>query len=115
MRRKRILFARFVARMKGMRLPNCLAFGELVRGARAAWGGRKKGGRRVPWTTSELSLSMPTGGRLQPRARGMAQDGGETKGRTFRGKIYCCRECQGWTTTCSSMLERDEKDQARRG
>ena len=40
-------------------------------------------------------------------ARGeMAQGGG-----TFHGKMDRCRESQGWTTACSSMSERDEKDQ----
>ena len=33
MRRRRTLFAGFVARMEGTRLPKCVMFGELVRGA----------------------------------------------------------------------------------
>ena len=42
----------------------------------------------------------------------MAQDGG-TRGGTFQGEMDRCREGQGWTryTTCSSMPERDGKDQ----
>ena len=33
MRSRRILFARFVARMEDTRLPKCVMFGELVGGA----------------------------------------------------------------------------------
>ena len=40
MRRRRILLAGFVARMEDTGLPKCVMFGELVGGARAAWGGR---------------------------------------------------------------------------
>ena len=40
----------------------------------------------------------------------MAQDGG-IRGGTFHGEMDRCRESQGWTTTCCSMPERDEKDQ----
>ena len=41
---------------------------------------------------------------------GMAQDGG-TKGGTFHSEMDRCRESQGWTTACSSMPERNGKDQ----
>ena len=68
-RRRRILFAGFVARMEDTRLPKCGIFGELV-GARAAWGDRKNNRPGVPWTTSELPVSMATSGRLQPRTTG---------------------------------------------
>ena len=34
------------------------------------WGARKNSGWGVSWTTSELSASTPTSGRLQPRTRG---------------------------------------------
>ena len=40
----------------------------------------------------------------------IAQDGG-TRGGTFHGAMDRCRESQGWTTACSSMPERDGKDQ----
>ena len=33
LRRRRILFAGFVARMEDMRLPKCVMFGEMVGGA----------------------------------------------------------------------------------
>ena len=34
------------------------------------WGARKKSREGVSWMTSELSTSMPTSGRLQPRTMG---------------------------------------------
>ena len=40
----------------------------------------------------------------------MTQDGG-TRGGTFNGQMYPCRESQGLTTACSGMPERDGKDQ----
>ena len=40
-RRRRILFAGFVARMKDTRLPKCVMFGEMVGGAGCV-GARKK-------------------------------------------------------------------------
>ena len=41
MRRRRILFAGFVARMADTRLPNCVMFGSVI-GERAVWGGQEK-------------------------------------------------------------------------
>ena len=68
LRRRRILFAGFVARMEDdTRLPKCVVFGEMVGGAGCV-GGRKKSGWGVSWTTSELSASTPTSRRrLQSR------------------------------------------------
>ena len=57
-----------VTRMEDTKLPKCVMFGGLVRGAGCV-GGRKKSGPGVSWTTSELSVSTPTGERLQPRTR----------------------------------------------
>ena len=45
-----------------------------------------------------------------PRRGGMAQNG-KTRGGTFHGEVDHCRESQGWTMACSSMPERDGKDQ----
>ena len=42
MRRRRILFAGFMACMEDTRLPKCVTFGEQVWGARAASGDRRK-------------------------------------------------------------------------
>ena len=86
MHKRRILFAGFVARMEDTRLPKCVFFGELVGGADCV-GGREKSGWAVSWTTSELSASTPTSGRVQPRTRRLAQDGG-----TFHGEMERCRE-----------------------
>ena len=61
LRRRRIVFAGFVARMEDTRLPKCVMFEELV-GGRAVWGARKKSGWGISWTTSELSPSTPTSG-----------------------------------------------------
>ena len=109
LRRRGILFAGFVERMENMGLPKCVC-SENWWGARAAWGPRKKSRWGVSWTTSEPSISTPTSERLQPKTRGMAQDG-RTRGGTFHGEMDRCRESQGWTTACSSMPDRDGKDQ----
>ena len=45
-----------------------------------------------------------------PRRGGMTQDGG-TRGEMFYGETNLSRENLGWTTACSSMPERDGKDQ----
>ena len=42
--------------------------------------------------------------------RRIAQDDGTRDG-TFHGEMDRCRESQGWNTACSSMPERDGKDQ----
>ena len=63
LRRRRILFVRFVARMEDTTLPKCVIFGELVRGAGCVRG-QEKSGWDVSWTISELSASTPTSGRL---------------------------------------------------
>ena len=68
LRRRRILFARFVVRMEDTRLPKCVMFEEFV-GSWAVWGARKKSGWGVSWMTSELSAPTPTSGRLHPRTR----------------------------------------------
>ena len=45
-----------------------------------------------------------------PGQGGMAQDGG-TRGGTFDGEMDRWRESQSWITACSSMPERDGKNQ----
>ena len=76
------------------------------------WGGRKKSGWGVSWTTSELSASTPASGRLQPRTRGNGAEP-RNKGGTFHDEMDRCRESQGWTTVCSGMPERDGKTKER--
>ena len=44
LRRRRILFAGFVARMEDTRLPKCVIFGELVGGVGCLGRARKKSG-----------------------------------------------------------------------
>ena len=97
------MFAGFVARMENTRLPKCVMFGELV-GCAGSVGGQENEWMGVSWTTSELSASTPTSGRLQPRTRGMAQDG-RTRSGTFHDEMDRCSESQGWTTACSRMPE----------
>ena len=59
----------------------CVIFVELVGGAGCVRG-QEKSGCGISWTTSELSASTATNGRLQPRTRG---DGAErrNKGRNI--------------------------------
>ena len=95
--RRMILLAGFMARMEDTRLPNGVMFGRVMGGA-GCGGGGEKNGWGVSWMTSELSVLKPASGRLWPRTRGMAQDGG-TRGGGFHGGMDRCRESQGWTTT----------------
>ena len=81
LRWRRILFAEFAARMEDTRLPKC-GMSERWWGVRTVWEVRKKSGWGVSWTTSELSASMPTSGRLHSRTRG---NGAERKNK--RGDI----------------------------
>ena len=69
MRRRRILFAKFVARMENTRLLKCVTFEKLV-GGTGCMRGRKKSGWDAFWMISELSVSTPTSGRWRPRIRG---------------------------------------------
>ena len=106
LRRRRNLFAGFVAHMEDTRLPKCVMFGELVGGAGCE--GRAGG----------VFLGRPQSFRHQrrpvddcsPGRGGMAQNGG-TRGGTFHGEMVRCRESQGWTIACSGIPERDGKDQ----
>ena len=75
LRRRRILFAGFLARMEDTKLPKCVMVGEIVEGAGCV------GGQEKEWMRS-LSALTPTSERLQPRTRG---DGAErqNKGRNI--------------------------------
>ena len=74
LRRRRSLFAGFVARIKDMRLSKRVMLGELV-GDAGCVRTRNKSGWGVSWTTSELSVSTPTiSGRLQPKTKGRKID-----------------------------------------
>ena len=92
-------------------MPKCVMFGELE-GGRGLCGGP---GKRVDVVFPGRPQSLrhqrrPVVDDFSPGRGGMVQDGG-TRGRTFHGEIDRCRESRGWTTACSSMPERDGKDQ----
>ena len=110
LRRRRILFAGFVARMEDTRLPKCVMFREMVGGAGCV-GGQIK---RVDWVFPGRSQSFRHQRRpmndCSPGRGGMTQNG-RTRGGIFYGKMDRCRENQGWTTACSGMPERDGKNQ----
>ena len=102
LRRRRIVFAGFVARMEDTRLPKCGMFGEMVGGAGCVrvFAGRPQSFRHQRRPVDDCS----------PGRGGMAQNG-RTRGGTFHGGMDRCRKNQGWTTACSGMPERDGKDQ----
>ena len=107
LRRRRILFAGFVARMEDTRLPRCVMFGEMVGGAGCV------GGQEKEWVWCFLDdlrgMCRPVDN-CSPGRGGMAKNG-RTRGGTFHGEMDRCRKKQGWTTSYSGMLERDGKDQ----
>ena len=110
-RRRRILFAGFVARMEDARLPKCVMLGEIVggggyvEGQEKLWMGcflddlRAFGINADQWTTAAQD---------EYEWRRTAEQGAEH----FMAKwIVRCRESRGWTTACRGMPERDGKDQ----
>ena len=107
---RRILFAGCVVRMEYTRLPKCVMFGELVGGAGCVRGAGKRVTGVFPGRPQSLRHQRRPVDDYSPGRGGMAQDGGTRSG-TFHGEIDRCREGQGWTTACSSMPERDGKDQ----
>ena len=87
LRRRRILFAGFLAHMEDTRLPKCVMFGEMVR-ARAVSGVRKKSGRGVfPGRSQSFRHQRRPldDDDCSPGRRGMAQNGG-TRDETFHGE-----------------------------
>ena len=101
LRRRRILFAGFVACMEDTRLPKCVMFGELMGGAGCVGGGA---GKRV----DRMLLGRPQSFRYQRRpvddcspGREKMMQGGGTRGGMFHGEIDRCRKIQSWTTVCS--------------
>ena len=109
LRRRRILFAGFMARMEDTRLSKCVMFGELVGGAGCV------GGQEKEWMRYFLD-DLRAFGINADRWATAPQDEGEWRrtvegGGTFHGEMDRCRESQGWTTACSGMPERDRKNQ----
>ena len=104
------MFAGFVACMEDTRLPKCVMFGELVGGAGCVAAQEKE------WMGCFLD-DLRAFGINADQLTTAAQDEGEWHraveqgGGMFHGEMDRCRESQGWTTTCSSMPERDGKDQ----
>ena len=110
LRRRRMLFAGFVARMEDTRLPKCVMFAKMVEGAGCV------GGQEKEWMGCFLD-DLRAFGINSDQWTTAAHDEGEwrrtaeQRGGTFHGKMDRCRENQGWTTACSGMPERDGKDQ----
>ena len=94
-RRRRILFAGFVARMEDTKLPKCVMLRELVGGA-GCTGGRKKSGWGVSRTTPLRAFGI-----IADQWTTAARDEGEwceTAEQKGRNEIDDCRESQGWAT-----------------
>ena len=111
LRRRRILFAGFVARMEDTRLlPKYVMCGEMVGGAGCVRDQEKEWmGCFLDDLRAFRHQRRPVDD-CSPGRGGMAQNG-RTRGGTFHGKMDHCRNKQGWTTVCSGMPERDGKDQ----
>ena len=104
LRRRRILFAGFVARMEDTRLPKYVMFGEINGG-----GPGKRADGVFPGRPQSFRHQRRPMYDYSPGRGGMAQNDG-TRGGTFHDEMDRCRESQGWTA-CSGMPERDGKDQ----
>ena len=111
MRRNRILFVEFVARMEDTRLPKCVMFGELGGGAGCFESQEKEWTRCLLDDLRGFGINADQDDCRSGRG-GMAQNG-RTRGGTFHGESDCCRQSQGRTTACSiyRMSERDGKGQ----
>ena len=110
MRRRRILFTGFVARMEDTRLPKTVMFGEMVGGAGCVGGtGKRVDGVSPGRPQSFMNQRRPVDD-CSPGQRRMVRDGG-TRGGPFHGETNRCGGSQGWTTACSSMPEHDGKGQ----
>ena len=110
LRRRRILFAGFVAHMEDTRLPKCVMFGEMVGGRGLCGGPGKRGDGVFPEQPQSFRHQHRPVDDCSPGRGGMAQNG-RTRGGTFHGEMDRCRESHGWTTGCSGMPERDGEDQ----
>ena len=108
LRRRRIFFGGYVARMEDTGLPKCMMFGEPVGGADCV-GRQEKGGWGVSWPKSFRHQRRPVDD-CNPGRGEIAQDG-RTRGGTLHGQIDRWLENQGRTTACRGMPERDGKDQ----
>ena len=110
LRRRRISFVRFVARMEDTTQPKCVMFGEMVGGAGCVGGQEKEWDGVFPGRPQSFRHQRRPVDDCSP-GRGVMSQNGRTRGGTFHGEIDRCRGSQGWTTACSGMPERDGKDQ----
>ena len=110
LRRRRILFAGFVARMGDPRLPKSVVLIELV-GVAGCVGAQEK-----EWMGCFLDdlgafgISTTTSGRLQPRTRGNAAER-SNRGGKFHSKIDRCRAWAGlrYTVLCPNVTGRTKE------
>ena len=104
------MFAGFVARVEGTRLPKCVMFGEMVGGAGCV------GGQEKEWMGCFLD-DLRAFGINADQWTTAAQDEGEWRrtaeqgAENFMEKWIVAEKNQGWTTACSGMPERDGKNQ----
>ena len=110
MRKRRILFAGFVARMEDTRLPKCVVFGELSAGVSCV------GGQEKEWMGCFLddlrafginADQWRTAAEDEEKWRRTAKQGAER----FMAKWIATEKVRAETTTCTSMPDRDGKDQ----
>ena len=92
-RRRRILFAAFVARMEDTSLPKCVIFVKLVEGTGCAGGVRERADGVFRQRLKSFRHQRPPVDHYSPGRGGMSQDSG-IRGGTFHGEMDCCRESQ---------------------
>ena len=107
--RRWILLARFMTCMEDTRLPKYVIFIELEEGRGLRGGAGVTVDEVFPGRSQSFRYQRRLVDDCSPGRRGMTQDGG-TRGGTFHGEMYRCRESQGWTAACSNVPERDGKD-----
>ena len=112
LRRRRILFAGFVARVEDTRLANCVMFGEILGGAGCL------GRLGKEWMGCFLDDLRDFGINADQWTTAAAQDYGECRRTAEQGAehfmakwIAACRGSQGWTMAYSRMPECDGKGQ----
>ena len=91
LRRRRILFTGFVARMRDTRLPKCVMFGELVGGAGCVGGAGKIVDEVFPGRPQSFRHQHRPVDDCSPGRGGMTQNGGTRDG-MFHGEMDRCRE-----------------------
>ena len=108
MRRRRILFTGFVARMEDTRLPKTVMFGEMVGGAGCVGGtGKRVDGVSPGRPQSFMNQRRPVDD-CSPGQRRMVRDGG-TRGGPFHGETIAAEEARGGlrhAVVCPNMTGR---------